>query len=155
MKLNKKQSEKIEETLKDFKCLLFRYRETRNDKEKLKSFFSRNRNPIWDITNIKYFQTGLMSESAKKEYKTNLVDDHFIQRSKSLKFIFEELDIDEDMSNEKFITLIKKYCSTVKLTKEEHSKITIFNKNNPESLNYETYSACGIVVSGLSDFILK
>jgi hypothetical protein len=54
-----------------------------------------------------------------------------------------------------FINIVKKYSSTVKLSKEEHSKVTSFAKKNPTYLNYETYLACGIKVEGLSDIILK
>ncbi len=154
-KLKPNQIEKIEETLKDFKCLLQRYREVKDNSEKLNLFFTRNRNPIWDITNINFFRTGLKSEVAVQDKSQILVDDHFIQRSKSLKFIFDELDNQEDMSLEDFINLVKRLCSTVKLTREEHNKVTLFAKKNPTYLNYETYVACGIKVDGLSNFILK
>jgi hypothetical protein len=65
-KLNQNQLSNIEETLEDFKALLSRYRSLKDDETKSKQFFVRNRNPIWDITNCKFFKTGLMSESAKK-----------------------------------------------------------------------------------------
>ena len=55
-KLKQHQLEKIEETLEDFKCLLKRYRELKDNPVKLNYFFNRNRNPIWDITNINFFQ---------------------------------------------------------------------------------------------------
>jgi hypothetical protein len=59
------------------------------------------------------------------------------------------------MGVETFINIVKKYSSTVKLTKEEHLKVTLFSKKNPTYLNYETYVACGIKVNGLSEIILK
>ena len=62
MILTDKQLRKTDETLKDFKTLMIRYREVKGDDEKLKSFLTRNRNPLWDLTNCKYFKTGLMSE---------------------------------------------------------------------------------------------
>jgi hypothetical protein len=120
-KLNQNQLSNIEETLEDFKALLPRYRSLKDDETKSKQFFVRNRNPVWDITNCKFFKTGLMSEDAKDLPLTQLVDDHYIQRSKAMKFIFSELDRDENMTVEKFISILKKYCSTVKLSKEEHS----------------------------------
>ena len=153
--LNYNQLSNIEETLEDFKVLLIRYRSIKNSETKLKQFFVRNRNPIWDITNCKYFKTGLMSESAKNIPLTQLVDDHYIQRSKAMKFIFSELDKDEDMSIDKFILMLKKYCSTVKLSKDEHSKVTVVAKKNPTYLNYESYLACGIQIEGLSDLMLN
>ena len=63
--LNYNQLSNIEETLEDFKVLLTRYRSIKDNETKLKQFYSRNRNPIWDVTNCKYFKTGLMSEGAK------------------------------------------------------------------------------------------
>lgn len=66
-----------------------------------------------------------------------------------------ELEKDPDMSLDTFVTIVKKYSSTVKLSKEEHSKVTSFLKKNPTYLNYETYLKCGIKVEGLSDIILK
>jgi len=153
--LNDNQLSNIEETLEDFKVLLSRYRSVKDNETKLKQFFVRNRNPIWDVTNCKYFKTGLMSESAKNVPLTQLVDDHYIQRSKAMKFIFSELDKDEDMSIDKFIVMLKKYCSTVKLSKDEHNKVTVVAKKNPTYLNYESYLACGILIEGLSDLMLN
>ena len=152
--LNNNQLLNIEETLEDFKVLLIRYRNIKDDETKLRKFFVRNRNPIWDITNCKFFETGLMSESAKYEPLTKLVDDHYIQRSKAMKFIFSELDKDENMELDKFILILKKYCSTVKLSKEEHRNVTVVSTKNPNYLNYESYLACEIQVEGLSDFML-
>ena len=155
MSLNKNQLFKAQETLEDFKALLIRYKQIKDDEVKLKSFFIRNRNPLWDLTNVKYYKTGLLSEGAKKADKKDLVDDHYIQRSKGIKFIFSELEKDPDMDLISFINMVKKYSSTVKLSKEEHSKVTKFAKKNPNYLNYETYLACGINIEGLSDIILR
>jgi hypothetical protein len=153
--LNQNQLSNIEETLEDFKVLLARYRSIKGDENKLRQFFVRNRNPIWDITNCKFFKTGLMSESAKNMTLTQLVDDHFIQRSKAMRFIFFELDRDENMELNKFIQILKKYCSTVKLSKDEHSKVTVIAKQNPTYLNYESYLACKIKIDGLSNLMLS
>lgn len=155
MSLNKKQLFKVQETFEDFKVLLIRYKQIKNDDVKLRSFFVRNRNPLWDLTNIKFYKTGLLSEEAKKVSKKDLVDDHYIQRSKGLKYIFSDLEKDPNMDLNTFINIVKKYSSTVKLTKEEHSVVTKFAKKNPTYLNYETYVACGINIDGLSDIILK
>jgi hypothetical protein len=154
-KLNQNQLSNIEETLEDFKALLPRYRSLKDYETKSKQFFVRNRNPVWDITNCKFFRTGLMSKDAKDLPLTQLVDDHYIQRSKAMRFIFSELDRDENMTVEKFISILKKYCSTVKLSKEEHSKVTVIAKQNPTYLNYESYLACKIQINGLSDLMLS
>ena len=153
--LSYNQLSNIEETLEDFKVLLTRYRSIKGNETKLKQFYVRNRNPIWDVTNCKYFKTGLMSEDAKNTPLTKQVDDHYIQRSKAMRFIFSELDKDEDMSVDRFIELLKKYCSTVVLSKDEHSMVTSVAKKNPTYLNYESYLACKIQVDGLSDFMLN
>ena len=154
-KLNQNQLSNIEETLEDFKALLSRYRSLKDDETKSKQFFVRNRNPVWDVTNCKFFRTGLMSEDAKDLPLVQLVDDHYIQRSKAMRFIFSELDRDENMSVEKFISILKKYCSTVKLSKNEHSKVTVVAKQNPTYLNYESYLACKIKIDGLSNLMLS
>jgi hypothetical protein len=153
--LNYNQLSNIEETLEDFKVLLTRYRSIKGNETKLKKFYVRNRNPIWDVTNCKYFKTGLMSEDAKNTPLTKQVDDHYIQRSKAMRFIFSELDKDEDMSVDRFIELLKKYCSTVVLSKDEHSMVTVIGNKNPTYLNYESYLACKIQVDGLSDHMLN
>jgi len=88
-KLNDNQLSNIEETLEDFKVLLKRYRRLKGDENRLRQFFVRNRNPIWDITKSKFFKTGLISEFAKNMDTTQLVDDHFIQRSKAMRFILQ------------------------------------------------------------------
>lgn len=150
--LNENQLSNIEETLEDFKALLPRYRKLNNQSEKLKKFFVRNRNPLWDISNAKFFKTGLKSDGC--ETLNDLVDDHYIQRSKAIKFIFSELDKNEKLNLNEFILLLRKFCSTVKLTKDEHNKVTQIAKQNPDYLNYEIYSMCNIKVQGLSDLIL-
>jgi hypothetical protein len=153
--LNYNQLSNIEETLEDFKVLLTRYRSIKGNETKLKQFYVRNRNPIWDVTNCKYFKTGLMSEDAKNTPLTKQVDDHYIQRSKAMRFIFSELDKDEEMNVDRFIELLRKYCSTVVLSKDEHNMVTAIAKKNPTYLNYETYLACRIQVDGLSDHMLN
>ena len=155
MNLNKNQLFNAQETFEDFKVLLARFNQVKDDETKLRAFFVRNRNPLWDLTKCKFYKTGLMSEDAKNLDKKYLVDDHYIQRSKGIKFVFVELDKNPEMSLESFIQIVKKYTSTVKLSKQEHSKVTSFAKKNPTYLNYETYLACGIKVEGLSDIILK
>lgn len=155
MNLNSNQLLNAQETLEDFKVLLKRYQQVKNDETKSRAFFVRNRNPLWDLTNCKFFKTGLFSEGTNLVDKNNLVDDHYIQRSKGLRFVFDELEKDPNMSLEMFIKIVKKYSSTVKLSKEEHARVTSFAKKNPTYLNYETYLACGIKINGLSDIILK
>jgi hypothetical protein len=146
-------TEKINETLKDFKALLPRYREVKNDVKLFQLFMSRNRNPLWDLSSNKIFKTGLKSVTFLESYEKG-VEDHFIQRTKSMKIVFHKLDENPDMSVEEFTKLIIDYSSTITLTKEEHSKVTSFAKNN-DMLNYQAYNVLGIEVVGLSEFMME
>ena len=141
----------IEETLKDFKCLLIRYREVKNDELLLKEFCSRNRNPLFDITTINYFRTGLKSKGLI-ENGGEFTHEHFIPRVKSVEIIFGELDRNPDMNVETFIYLIKKYSSTILLTKEEHKRITLLTKGTGV-MNYLVYGQAGIEVPGLEEYV--
>jgi hypothetical protein len=151
MKISPLKLRKIEETLKDFKCLLVRYGEVKDNKELLREFCSRNRNPLWDITSIKYFDTGLKSKGLIEE-GGNGVSDHYIQRMMSTEIIFKELNDTPDMSVSDFILLIKKYSSTVSLTKDEHKRITSLTKGK-DVMNYVMYEEAGIEVDGLEEYI--
>ena len=142
----------IEETLKDFKCLLVRYKEVREDDLLHKEFCSRNRNPIFDITNIKYFQTGLRSKGLI-ENGGEFTHEHFIPRVKSVEIIFGELYKNPDMDVATFISLIKKYSSTILLRKDEHKRITLLVKGK-DIMNYLKYEEVGIEVPGLEEYIL-
>jgi hypothetical protein len=144
---------KCEETLKDFKCLLSRYREVKNDVNLYKMFMSRNRNPLWDLSNSSELRTGLKS---KRVIESNVkgVDDHFIQRSKAMKNIFFELNNNPDMSLDSFIGLLRKYSSTVELTKEEHGRVTGLSRTR-DVLNYQLYTELGIEVDGLDKLLIE
>ena len=142
---------KIGETLKDFKCLIPRFNEVKNDKVLLKEFCSRNRNPIWDLTNINYFKTGLKSEGLILNGGKG-VDDHYIQRSLCMEIIFRELDGNPDMSVNDFIDILRIYSSTVLLSEKEHRDITVYTKNKGV-MNYMVYDEIGIKIKGLSEII--
>jgi hypothetical protein len=151
MKITKLKLRKIEETLKDFKCLLPRFNEVKNDRILLKEFCSRNRNPIWDLTNIKYFKTGLKSERLIESGEKGK-DEHYIQRSLCMEIIFRKLNENPDMNVERFISLLRMYSSTVQLTQKEHKEITLFTRNT-EIMNYMVYHKVGIKVDGLVEII--
>jgi hypothetical protein len=151
MSITKLKMRKIEETLKDFKCLLPRFNEVKNDRILLKDFCSRNRNPIWDLTDIKYFKTGLKSEKLIQSGEKGK-DDHYIQRSLCMEIIFRKLSEKPDMRVEDFIELLRMYSSTVQLTKDEHKTVTIQTRNT-DMMNYMVYHKVGIKVDGLMDII--
>lgn len=144
---------KCNETLKDFKCLLPRYREVKNDVKLFKMFMTRNRNPLWDLSSSSELKTGLKSNRVIDSSEKG-VDDHFIQRSKAMKNIFYELNNTPDMDLESFISLLKKYSSTVELTKEEHNKITGISRTR-DVLNYQLYSELGIEIEGLEEYMIE
>ena len=150
MSLSEKKLLQINETLKDFKCLVPRYLEVKNDQNLLELFCSRNRNPLWDITNVSYFKTGLISESAKKAPE-NTTDDHFIQRKLSMRLVMESLVNNPNMSLEEFVEMIRKYSSTIIITKDEHTLVSQRTKNTG-MYNFQVYSELGIVIEGIDDY---
>jgi hypothetical protein len=153
MKLSRKQMVKVEETLKDFKCLIPRYLECKSSPKKLKSFCTRNRNPLWDLTNLKYFSTGLRSTgsiSIDPEVKTS--KEHYIQRSLAMGLIFDELVNNPNMKSKEFLLLIKKYGSTVEVLREEHKSIGRITKNTG-IFNFRIYKSVGIDIPGLDKYL--
>ena len=151
MKISKLKMLKIEETLKDFKCLVPRFIEVKEDKVLLKEFCSRNRNPIWDLTNINYFKTGLKSEGLILNGGKG-VDDHYIQRSVCMEIIFDKLSEKPNMDVDEFIKILRVYSSTVLLTEKEHRDVTTYTKNT-DIMNYVAYDKVGIKVDGLMEII--
>jgi hypothetical protein len=151
--LSKLKRSQIEETLKDFKCLLTRYNEVRDNDILSYRFCSRNRSQLWDLTTVNYFKTGLKSQKLI-ESNGNKVDDHYIQRVKSTKIIFELLRENPDLSVDEFIILVKRYVSTVLLAKDEHMKITTYVKKT-DKMNYMAYEEVGIVIPGLKEYVIE
>lgn len=150
VRLNKKQIKKIELTLNIFKSQVNLYNSIKNDTELSDIFFSLNRNPLFDLTDISYFRTGLSSEGVKNGGK--IVHDHYIQRKKAMKILFDTLSENKNMKLEEFVTFLCKYGSTVAITKEEHQIVTMKAKNT-NVLNYELYEQCGIIIEGLDQII--
>jgi hypothetical protein len=58
------------------------------------------------------------------------------------------------MTNEEFIRVLKKYSSTVELTKEEHGKVTGLSRTR-DVLNYQLYTELGIEVDGLQNLLIE
>ena len=151
MKLSTEQRVRVEETLKDFLCLVPRYLEVKGNAKLYDMFLSRNRNPLFDMTNTKFWETGLKSNDAKYG-KGKKVKDHYIPRKIAMGFIMDELVVNPSISLDDFILLCKKYASTVTLTEEEHNLVTVMAKNTGKP-NYEFYSSCGIIIEGIDDLI--
>jgi|688.fasta_scaffold01096_58 hypothetical protein len=153
MKLTNKQLVKCNETLKDFVCLIPRYLEVKDNDELYDMFLSRNRNPLFDLTNTKFWETGLSSNGAKVN-GVKVVKDHYIPRKIAMGYIMEELSNNPEISLNDFVLLCKKYASTVSLSEDEHSLITIRAKNTGKC-NYEFYSECGIIIEGMDDLVVN
>lgn len=159
--LSEKKMEQIERSLNIYKQLIPLWKKVRKSgsRREIRQFLSLNRNPLFDITNIKYFQTGLMSSQAKKYITENvdvkLTHDHMIQRSKALEYIFNEIECNPDMSTAKYIRLLRRYCSTVVLTKEEHLNISTYGRLNPSYANIVLYNDLKINVQGLDKWVRK
>jgi hypothetical protein len=150
VRLKDAQIKKIDMTLNIFKSQIDLYESIKSDPTDLDNFFSLNRNPLFDLTNISYFRTGLESESVTNGGKP--VHDHFIQRKYAMKILFEKLSEDKDMTLDEFIVFLVDYGSTVAITKEEHQVVTMRAKNTTD-LNYELYKQCGIIIEGLDKMI--
>jgi hypothetical protein len=151
MNLSSSQLIKIEETLKDFLCLIPRYIEVKDNPKLYDMFLSRNRNPLFDMTKNKFWETGLESNRSKIT-KGKKVKDHYIPRKIAMGFIMDELVKHPSISLDDFILLCKKYASTVTLTEEEHNLITVTAKNTGKP-NHEFYLSCGIIIEGLEDIL--
>jgi hypothetical protein len=150
VRLSESQITKINLTLDIFKCQIELYNSIKTDPNKLDAFFSLNRNPLFDLTGISYFRTGLESDGVIAGGKP--VHDHFIQRKHAMKILFERLSENKDMTFDDFVVFLVKYGSTVAMTKEEHQVVTTRAKNTTD-LNYELYEQCGIVIEGLDKII--
>ena len=156
-KITPKRMRKIETALAIYKSQIseWKKRVKSGDEESLKQFYSMNRNPIFDITGVKLFETGLMSDEAKELPKEGLSQDHIIQRTKSLSHIFPEIAKNPKMTTEQFIKILRKYCSTVTLTKEEHRRMTTYGRMNPTRANVVMYDEIGIYIDGLDSWVSK
>jgi hypothetical protein len=152
MKLTNKQLVKVEETLKDFLCLVPRYLEVKGNDVLYDMFLSRNRNPLFDLTNTKFWYTGLSSNGVKGGGK--IVHDHYVPRKIAMGYIMDELCKNPFIGVDDFVLLCKKYASTISLTEQEHSLVTLRAKNTGKC-NYEFYSECGIIIEGLDKFVGK
>lgn len=142
----------IYETYLDFVGLVPRWRQVKNDPDLRRRFCSRNRNPIFDLSSSRYFKTGLGSKAGL--LLKDPVQDHYIQRTKAVELIFNIVEEDPRMGIGFFTEILKKYCSTVSLTLEEHRTVTSYCKRNSGIYNYQAYEICGIEVEGLSKIIL-
>jgi hypothetical protein len=150
----------VAQSLEIYKRLVPMWKKIKNsgNLQDKKRFLSLNRNPLFDMTGVKYFKTGLISSECKKSLKDcncKQTNDHLIQRSKSLEYVFNEVASNPDMTPRQYVRVIRRYCSTVLLTREEHALVTTFTKNNKSYTNASVYSKLGIKIPGLDKWVRK
>jgi len=158
--LTQSQKDKCFVTLGIFKTLIPEYQKNKENPETHKIFLSLMRSPIFDITNTKFWKTGLRSESAKHliasgETKGNsklLTTEHFIPRTIAMGYVMDEICANPEMDVDVFVSLIKKYGGTIVLSSSEHTKVTTMARNTGRC-NYVFYNDCKIIVDGLEDYI--
>jgi hypothetical protein len=144
--------EKLNLILLSFKSQLGLYKEFKNDPNGLKFLFSMNRTPLWDISNNKFFTTNFKSKGHLNDETQPNTKEHYFNRILSSRFIFNELEKDENMSLDRFTEICKDLCSVVILTKEEHKLATNMSRgtNRPGYLFYEK---CGIEINGFDEYM--
>jgi len=156
---NKNQLLKISETLKDYKALLPRYLEVRDNFELLFEFCKRQRSTIWDLN---MFKTGLLSEAVMeakvlnktlpKNKKIKITEEHVVNRTLTAKIVFDFLVKNPSMSMDEFVEIMSKYGSTIKLTKKEHDLLPKKTKGFHKK-TISDYEDNGIIVPGLTEHI--
>jgi hypothetical protein len=144
--------EKLNLILLSFKSQLVVYKQFKNDPSGLKFLFSMNRSPLWDISGNKFFETNFSSQKLLSDRTQPSTKEHYFNRILSSRFIFNELEKDENMSLDRFTEICKDLCSIVKLTKEEHTLVTNMSRgtNRPGYLFYEK---CGIEINGFDEYM--
>jgi hypothetical protein len=141
----------INELLQDYLTLLPRWKEVKRIPYAKQKFCSRNRNPLFDISSFKFFKTELGTKIGL--VLTKPVYDHYIQRTKAVEFIFNKLESEPEIDLLDFVYYLKKICSVVALTEEEHKTVTSFCKKNKKFYNFQAYKHCGIKIEGRTEFI--
>lgn len=129
----------------------YKHYKSLDDKTYLDFFTSTFRSQIFDVSSAKIFKTGF--KSTKAVDVKNTVEDHFIQRAKTSKFIFESFCEKPKLSFISFVNILISHASTVVLTKEEHNLVTLEAKKNKDKFNYELYESCNITIPQLYDFL--
>lgn len=144
--------EKLNLILLSFKSQLEVYKQFKNDSKNLKFLFSINRSSLWDISNNKFFETNFSSQKLLSDRTQSSTKEHYFNRILSSRFIFNELEKDENMPLDRFTEICKDLCSIVKLTKEEHTLVTNMSRgtNRPGYLFYEK---CGIEINGFDEYM--
>jgi hypothetical protein len=155
--VSEKLMKKISMSLELYKSSLSLYKRYKDTPELEKMFRSLSRNPLFDVTGTMYFQTGAYSNSAWRQRKDRslLTKDHFFQRTKALKELFETLMENPNMSTEEYIEFLRSCCSTVFLTKIQHAEVNLVAKQRPTWTNHKIYNFLGIKFhnNALNEFI--
>ena len=127
---NESQIFRMKELYEDYKIFKLRYVQVMNDEKRLNRFCNTYRSPIFDL---QFLKTGLISEAAKLVPKDETTEDHYFNRKLSTKLVFNEML--KEPTFEEFILILKKYGSTIIITKEEHSRF----KKDAQGMYLKTY----------------
>jgi ribosomal protein S18 len=143
---NESQIFRMKELYEDYKFFKGRYIQVMDDKRKFNRFCNTYRSPIFDL---QFLKTGLISEAAKLVPKNETTADHYFNRKLSTKLVYDEML--KYPTFEEFILILKKYGSTIIITKEEHSRF----KKDAQGMylkTYRDYEDRGIDVPGLKEY---
>jgi hypothetical protein len=139
---------KMRKLFKYFKSLVSDYLDDRNNEKDLSFFCNTFRSPIFDL---QFLKTGLISEAAKLVPYNMRAKDHYYNRKLSIHLIFEQVVNNIDMTFEEFVVILKRYGSTIIITKEEHARF----KKDVQGMylkTYRDYEDRGVDVPGLREY---
>ncbi len=142
-----KKMKKFQMSLDSFRCLIPMYEKVKDNPQELYDFCMLHRNPAFDISGTSQFNTGVISKSARNS-QSKKCKDHFIQRSLSMKFVFDEIHRNPNMEINQFIEICLRYFSFVTVTKQEHDMVTSMAKKTGK-YNFQLYRKCGIKLYGV------
>jgi len=145
---NSRQLFKMEQLFKSYQFLKLRYIQVMDNMEELNCFCTLFRSQVFDF---QFLKTGLISEAAKLVPSNKRTKDHYFNRTLSCKLIFDEMVKNPNMTFEEFVVVLKKYGSTIIITKEEHSRF----KKDAQGMylkTYKDYESRGINILGLIEY---
>lgn len=124
------------------------------DEDKRKTFVSHFRSPIFDETNIKIFKKPYISLKAYNK-KGPTTDEHCNGRTNMAKAIFEKIHNGEINNFDEFLQFLLDYCYTIKILKEENTKVKIYSQQNKDKNFIEAYRDLGIVLCDLNGNVVE
>jgi hypothetical protein len=129
------------------------YYETDNEYKKHK-YVSHFRSPIYDETNISFFQKEFISLRAfNKEGK--ITEEHCNGRTNCSKKLLEKIHLKEIVTFDEFVNFLKEYCYTIKILSEENVSVATYLKKHKEKNFIEAYNDLGIIICDQKGTIIE